>query len=159
MGVVLARPACVSADRGRAVILCIFIYWGWDSCLAVTEETKDADNTPGKAALVSTVILLVTYVLVAVAVQAFAGFGDTGIGLANEENVDDVLSVLGEPVMGAILAAAAAAHDLDLGRLVDPDHDPADRPRHAGDGGLRRAPEAVRAGAPAVPHARRSARW
>jgi hypothetical protein len=22
--------------------LCIFLYWGWDSCLAVTEETKDA---------------------------------------------------------------------------------------------------------------------
>ena len=41
------------------MILCIFIYWGWDSCLAVTEETKDAENTPGKAALVSTVILLV----------------------------------------------------------------------------------------------------
>ena len=24
-----------------AIILCIFIYWGWDACLAVGEETKD----------------------------------------------------------------------------------------------------------------------
>ncbi len=24
-----------------AVILCIFIYWGWDACLAVNEETRD----------------------------------------------------------------------------------------------------------------------
>ena len=90
-------------DRGQAVILCIFIYWGWDSCLAVTEETKDADKTPGRAALISTVILLVTYVLVAVAIQSFAGFGDTGIGLGNEENSDDVLTIVGEPVLGVVM--------------------------------------------------------
>jgi amino acid transporter len=93
-----------SSQIAAAVILCIFIYWGWDSCLAVTEETRDAENTPGKAALLSTVILLVTYVLVAVSVQSFAGFGDTGVGLTNEDNIDDVLSVLGEPVMGGVLA-------------------------------------------------------
>ena len=36
--------------------------------------------------------------IVAVAIQAFAGFGDSGIGLANEENSDDVLTIVGEPV-------------------------------------------------------------
>ncbi len=30
-----------------AIILCIFIYWGWDACLAVGEETKDPGKTPG----------------------------------------------------------------------------------------------------------------
>jgi amino acid transporter len=94
-----------SSAIAEAVILCIFIYWGWDSCLAVGEETRDADSTPGKAALLATVILLATYVLVAVAVQAFSGFGDTGIGLANEENADDVLTVLGDPVLGAVMAS------------------------------------------------------
>ena len=29
-----------------AIILCIFIYWGWDTCLAVGEETKNSDRTP-----------------------------------------------------------------------------------------------------------------
>jgi len=95
-----------SSQIAAAVILCIFIYWGWDSCLAVTEETKDSENTPGKAAVISTVILLLTYVMVAVAVQSYGGFGDTGLGLANEENIDDVLSVMGEPVMGAFMASA-----------------------------------------------------
>jgi amino acid transporter len=71
----------------------------------VTEETKNADKTPGRAALVSTVILLFTYLLVAVAIQAFAGFEETGIGLANEENSDDVLTVVGEPVFGAVMAS------------------------------------------------------
>ena len=88
-----------------AVILCIFIYWGWDACLAVTEETKDADNTPGRAALISTVILLATYLLVAYAVGAFAGFGEEGIGLGNEENADDALTIVGEPVLGAIMTS------------------------------------------------------
>nr|WP_281372951.1 APC family permease [Kineococcus aurantiacus] len=88
----------------EAVILCIFIYWGWDACLAVSEETRDADRTPGRAALLATVILVVTYVLVAVAVQAYAGFGTTGIGLNNPDNADDVLSTLGDPVGGAVLS-------------------------------------------------------
>jgi amino acid transporter len=30
----------------QAIILCIFIYWGWDACLAVGEETKDPGRTP-----------------------------------------------------------------------------------------------------------------
>jgi amino acid transporter len=88
-----------------AVILCIFIYWGWDSCLAVGEETKDPEKTPGRAAVITTLILVFTYVLVAYAVQSFAGFGDTGIGLTNEENVSDTLTILGEPVAGSIVAS------------------------------------------------------
>ncbi|MGE4361857.1 MAG: APC family permease, partial [Mycolicibacterium sp.] len=89
-----------------AVILCIFIYWGWDACLAVGEETKDPGRTPGIAALVTTVILVCTYVLVAFALQSFAGFSEVGIGLNNPNNTDDVLTVLGKPVAGAIAASA-----------------------------------------------------
>ena len=88
-----------------AIILCVFIYWGWDACLAVGEETKDPGRTPGIAALITTLILVCTYVLVAYAVQSFSGFGDVGIGLNNAMNTDDVLTVLGEPVAGPILAS------------------------------------------------------
>ena len=41
----------------------------------------------------------------AYAIQSFADFGDEGIGLNNEENVDDVLTMLGEPVAGTIAAS------------------------------------------------------
>ena len=44
------------------MILMLFIYWGWDTAVAVNEETKDPAKTPGRAAILSTVILLVTYV-------------------------------------------------------------------------------------------------
>ena len=89
----------------QAIILCIFIYWGWDACLAVGEETKDPGRTPGIAAVITTLILVCTYVLVAYAVQSFSGFSDMGIGLNNPMNTDDVLTVLGEPVAGTIAAS------------------------------------------------------
>ena len=38
------------------VLLALFIYWGWDSCLALNEETKDPKRIPGRAALLTTVI-------------------------------------------------------------------------------------------------------
>lgn len=95
-----------ASSIAAAVILCIFIYWGWDACLAVGEETKDPGRTPGIAALITTVILVCTYVLVAYAIQSFAGFSEVGIGLNNPNNTDDVLTVLGEPVAGAVAASA-----------------------------------------------------
>jgi amino acid transporter len=82
------------------LILMLFIYWGWDTAVAVNEETADRNKTPGRAAIISTVVLLITYVLVIVASQAFAGIGPKGIGLGNSSNVGDVLSVLGTAVFG-----------------------------------------------------------
>ncbi|MGW7380215.1 amino acid permease [Streptomyces sp. NPDC054794] len=78
----------------------VFIYWGWDSAVSVNEETVDSARVPGRAAVMSTVILLGMYALVATSAQAFAGVGTSGIGLANEGNVDDVLSGLGKAVFG-----------------------------------------------------------
>ena len=50
--------------------------------------------------MLSTVILLVTYVLVVLAAQSYAGIGTKGIGLGNPNNQNDVLSVLGHSVFG-----------------------------------------------------------
>ncbi|HEY1644004.1 MAG TPA: APC family permease [Streptosporangiaceae bacterium] len=82
------------------LILMVFIYWGWDTALSVNEETKDPAKTPGRAAILSTIILVVTYTLAIFGAQAFAGIGTRGIGLANPNNAGDVLSVLGHAVFG-----------------------------------------------------------
>ena len=82
------------------IILMVFIYWGWDTAVAVNEETKDKDKTPGRAAILSTFILLVTYALVIISMQSFAGIGTTGNGLGNVANAGDVLSVQGSLVFG-----------------------------------------------------------
>ena len=82
------------------IILMVFIYWGWDIVVAVNEETKDKTKTPGRAAILSTMILLVTYSLVIVSMQSFAGIGDKGTGLGNLDNAGDVLSIQGDAVFG-----------------------------------------------------------
>jgi amino acid transporter len=82
------------------IILMVFIYWGWDTAVSVNEETRDRNKTPGRAAILSTVILLVTYTLVIFSMQAFAGIGGTGRGLGNLNNAGDVLSIQGHAVFG-----------------------------------------------------------
>ncbi|HEY6481122.1 MAG TPA: APC family permease [Streptosporangiaceae bacterium] len=83
------------------IVLMLFIYWGWDTALSVNEETADKSRTPGRAAIISTVLLLVTYVIVIVSVQAFAGTGTKGVGLMNPANQFDVLSVTGGAIFGS----------------------------------------------------------
>ncbi|HLW94567.1 MAG TPA: APC family permease [Solirubrobacteraceae bacterium] len=76
------------------ILLAIFIYWGWDSGVAVNEESEDAAQGPGKAAVLSTVLLVLIYVLVATAAQADAGPHFLG------QNSADVLSAMGKRVFG-----------------------------------------------------------
>ncbi len=82
------------------LILMVFIYWGWDTAVSVNEETKDPNKIPGRAAILSTIILVVTYGVAIFGAQSFAGIGTKGIGLANPSNSSDVLSVLGHAVFG-----------------------------------------------------------
>jgi amino acid transporter len=83
-----------------ALLAAIFIYWGWDTAVACNEESDDPGRTPGRAAVISTMLLLVTYALVAVAAVAFAGVGDEGIGLGNPENAADVFKAIGHELFG-----------------------------------------------------------
>src|SRR5713101_5406275 len=82
------------------IILMVFIYWGWDTAVAVNEETKDKTRTPGLAAIFSTLILLVTYALVIFSMESFAGVKTTGNGLGNTNNAGDVLSIQGSAIFG-----------------------------------------------------------
>ena len=83
-----------------ATLIAVFIYWGWDSAVSINEETADPERTPGRAAILSTLLLLATYAIVSIATVAFAGVGDSGIGLGNDENADDVFAALGASVFG-----------------------------------------------------------
>ncbi|MFE0171976.1 APC family permease [Streptomyces sp. NPDC059002] len=97
------------ADFGsfaEAVLLCLYIYWGWDALITFNEETADSGRTPGRAALISTVLLLVTYLFTAFATISFAGTGSSGLGLGNTAVAADVLTGLGPAVLGDALARA-----------------------------------------------------
>jgi amino acid transporter len=88
----------------EAVLLCLFIYWGWDALITANEETRDGDRVPGQAALISTLVLLGTYLFTAFAAVSFAGTGTEGLGLGNPDNAADILATLAPPVLGTALA-------------------------------------------------------
>jgi amino acid transporter len=101
-------------DLVVAMLLGIFIYWGWDSGVSVNEESEDPNEGPGRAAVVSTLLLLAIYMLVSAGAQSYHGAGF----IANEENASDVLNALGKGVLGsvgvkflivAVLTSAAAS--------------------------------------------------
>src|SRR3954454_2867174 len=100
------------SEISAGMLLAVFIYWGWDTTATVNEETEDPGEAPGRATVISTLILLGIYLVVAVAAQAYAGVDQL---VANQE---DVLSSLGKEVFGtpldkiliiAVLSSAAAS--------------------------------------------------
>ena len=78
-----------------AMLLGVFIYWGWESAVNLNEETAGDVNRPGLAGLISTLILLVTYVGVATAVLAWRGIGGAA-------TFDDNQGILGKYATGAL---------------------------------------------------------
>jgi len=113
LAIVGADGAFDSSALAAGLMVTLFIYWGWDSTATVNEESANPTEGPGRATVVSTVILVLTYVVVSIAVQAWAGVdrlaqageGDVFSAIANE--------VLGSPldkiVILAVLASAAAS--------------------------------------------------
>jgi amino acid transporter len=82
----------------NGLLLGIFIYWGWDSGVAVNEEgDDDGKNSPGKSAIVSTVLLVLIYTIVTTAAQAFAGPHTLAA------NSDDIFAPIGKSVLGGVL--------------------------------------------------------
>lgn len=93
------------------LLLGVFAYWGWESAVNLNEETSGGSETPGRAAIASTVILLVTYVAVAVAVVAYAG---TDFLAENAGEEEAIFATLADSAMGGwswvlLLAVATSA--------------------------------------------------
>jgi len=96
------------------LLVAIFIYWGWDSLVCVNEETEDSETVPGKAAVMSVLILVGIYVIVATAAIAFGGVerlaGDSSgdvLGLLAGDVFGSAL--LGKVMIVAVLTSAAAS--------------------------------------------------
>ncbi len=82
----------------QAMLIAVFIYWGWDCGASVNEETINPRIAPARAAVVSTLVLLGLYVLVAVAAVAFAEPG------LEKYSGDDFLAPLATSVLPYWLA-------------------------------------------------------
>ncbi len=100
-----------TAAPTTGILLAVFIYWGWDSAVSVNEETENPSESPGRSAVMSTLLLVGIYVVVATAAIAFAG-------TEKLSDQDDALAILGTDVLGgtfdslliiAVLTSAAAS--------------------------------------------------
>ncbi len=79
------------------LLLGVFAYWGWESAVNLTEETTNSAHAPGKAAVWSTVVLVVTYLSVTIAVVALAG---TTFLAESADEEDAIFQVLAVDTMG-----------------------------------------------------------
>jgi amino acid transporter len=92
-------PSGVSiAALSAGFVSAALIFWGWDTTVMLNEETEHSTRTPGRAAVVSTILLLGFYVIVAVGVLAWAGPQRLA------ENPDDIIGLLGPEVLGGTLS-------------------------------------------------------
>lgn len=96
------------------LLIGVFVYWGWESSVNITEEVENPATVPGRAAVISTIVLLVTYVSVATAVVAFAGL-PTVEGFEGDDTIlssiatDALGSPLDKVVVLAVLTSALAS--------------------------------------------------
>ncbi len=79
------------------LVLAVFIYWGWDTCVSVNEEAKDSSRTPGLAAVFSTVVLLLIYLITAYGSVALLGPQFVS------DNSDDAMYALGKVALPTIM--------------------------------------------------------
>ncbi len=113
LSIVDADGAFDSSALAAGMLVALFLYWGWDTTATVNEESANPTESPGRATIVSTVILVLTYVLVTIAVQAWAGVAR--LAAAGESDVFSTIAneVLGSPldkiVILAVLTSTAAS--------------------------------------------------
>ena len=100
------------SEISAGMLLAVFIYWGWDTTATVNEETEDPGEAPGRATVISTLILLGIYLVVAFAAQAYDGVK----GLTTNPKTSSATSaaeVFGSPLdkilIIAVLTSAAAS--------------------------------------------------
>lgn len=103
-----------TAALSAGLLLGVFAYWGWESAVNLNEETTDSASTPGRAAILSTVILLITYLGTAIAVLVLVGPAFLAENAGEEEMIfaliaREALGGLGWIVLLAVAMSAIAS--------------------------------------------------
>ncbi|MBE2205799.1 MAG: APC family permease [Chthoniobacterales bacterium] len=108
------------ATFSAGIAVSIFVYWGWDTVMTLSEESGGDDAkgaSTGKASAILILTLVGLYTLIGTATVSYAGIGDGPTGLNNPAMSDNVFGALSHPIMGwagvflslAVLCSAAAS--------------------------------------------------
>lgn len=82
--------------------LVFFLYWGWDAVLTMNEETEGKHTTSGHAAVGTVLTIVLLYLFLSVGTLSFAGTGESGLGLGNPDNQENIFAALSSPVLGSL---------------------------------------------------------
>ncbi|MCV7176800.1 APC family permease [Mycolicibacterium sphagni] len=90
-------------------LVAIFIFWGFDASLAMSEETTGTSAQAGRSGVTAILITVATYVIFSVAALAYAGIDpNSPTSLTNAANIDDVFTTLASQSIGTRGAMIAA---------------------------------------------------
>lgn len=118
----------------------MFIYWGWDVVLTMSEETEGAHSTPERAATLTIIVIVVLYQLISIATLSHSGVGEGQYGLGNPAIQANIFGELASPIMGTTRLSHVPG-GVGLLRSIPAIHVYQPSTNHAGHGMLRSAAE------------------
>ena len=90
-------------------LIALFIFWGFDASLAMSEETDSSAEQAGQSGIIAMTITMITYVIFSVAALAYAGIDTLDpLSLTYKDNIDSSIPVLATDMLGPKGALIAA---------------------------------------------------
>ncbi|HND35571.1 MAG TPA: APC family permease, partial [Nitrosomonas sp.] len=94
-------------------LIALFIFWGFDASLAMSEETAGTSEQIGRSGTTAMMITVITYVVFSITALAYAGVdAQDPSSLTFEGNIDSIVTALATDTigeMGAMIAALVIA--------------------------------------------------
>ena len=82
-------------------LIALFIFWGFDASLAMSEETSGNSEQAGRSGIIAMTITVITYVVFATAALAYAGIdAQDNASLIAKDNIDSAVTVLATSMIG-----------------------------------------------------------
>ena len=98
------NPFAISSFHAflNGFLVALFIFWGFDAALAMSEETSGSAEQAGRSGIIAMFITVVTYVTFATAALAYAGIdANDNSSLTFHDNIDSIITVLATHMIGA----------------------------------------------------------
>ena len=105
------NPFAISSFNAflNGFLVALFIFWGFDASLAMSEETDGSPGQAGRSGLIAITITVITYVVFSTAALTYAGIDPQDkSSLTFKDNIDSIITVLTTDIVGAKGALIAA---------------------------------------------------
>ncbi|MEK6735466.1 MAG: APC family permease, partial [Pseudomonadota bacterium] len=90
-------------------LIALFIFWGFDASLAMSEERTGSAEQAGRSGIISMTITVITYVIFSIMALAYAGIdAQDRSSLTFEDNIDSIVTLLATDAIGTQGALIAA---------------------------------------------------